>query len=928
MADKPHNTTGVVADVPGLPYYEKSRQHLKELLQRRRQLERQLHTREESILQKETDYLDNTPSGNIIAGFDNYTKGTTGTAAARRKTGITESNRVFSRSSISYNTAAGNSGSSSSHPPTPLQTSFKDGGISSGPGSGQATPTSASAAKAPHGIKKKKGLTATAAAAADDSETDTPMVLKATKFTPEVLLSAPRRSAGAPNSTGKKVLYTVSTYSFREHRKASQIRVLDVKSGESTVLYEDPAYTEPVWIGSDEFLFLKAGDKGTTHLLLGDASRPGSPPTGIRTFDGGLSNLKVLPLSDGAIAIALTGLSDKTGLLFNPDSDAEKGKPTHTTARVYSKLFVRHWDAYVTENRQTVWYGRLERTGENSAKTSGRYSLVSNGQANGLTNALAGTKLQSPVPPFGGSSDFALGPHGIAFVSRDPAYNEAIYTVSNLYFIPIKTYAEPKPLAPPYAVKTGALAGYSAGPVFSPSGNSLVFSRMRSHQYESDKPRLLLVPEIEKLGADIIGKSDEFEFYETEDGVGAWDARPDAVAWSADGAELFVTAEHHGRNALYRLPSDPRHTTSFGAPQLLVGGHEVFEDEKIDASHDDSGSGVTGDESVGFRRLGGHGSVSDVRLLASGIDGDTRLFLSLNSLVDNSFFCILDPEPTAVSTSKFPRTILQAVSSQSRHGSAFGLSPKQVGEIWYKGAGNYQVQALVVRPSDFGAEKNKNRKWPLALLIHGGPQGAWNNSWSTRWNPAVFAEQGYVVVAPNPTGSTGYGMALQDGIRNQWGGLPYKDIVRAVDYVEAVFPYVDISRAVALGASYGGYMMNWIQGQPLGRRFKALVNHDGVFSTLNQYSSEELFFPLHDFGGSLWDNRAGYERWDPAKFTDNWATPTLWVLKPENSLVWHKEVLTWINKYVGVGDEFEKKANAANLVGNMANLDLPQVERE
>lgn len=172
MADKQQATNGIAADVPGLPYYEKSRQHLKELLLKRRQLERQLHSREESILQKESEYLENTPSGNIITGFDNYTKGTTGGSSSRRKTGTMESNRVFSRSSISYNPAAGGAGSSLSHGPTPLQTSFKDGGVSSGPGSGQATPTSASAGKVPHG-KKKKGLSAAAAAAADDSETDT-----------------------------------------------------------------------------------------------------------------------------------------------------------------------------------------------------------------------------------------------------------------------------------------------------------------------------------------------------------------------------------------------------------------------------------------------------------------------------------------------------------------------------------------------------------------------------------------------------------------------------------------------------------------------------------------------------------------------------------------------------------------------------------
>ncbi|KAK3366453.1 Alpha/Beta hydrolase protein [Podospora didyma] len=236
------------------------------------------------------------------------------------------------------------------------------------------------------------------------------------------------------------------------------------------------------------------------------------------------------------------------------------------------------------------------------------------------------------------------------------------------------------------------------------------------------------------------------------------------------------------------------------------------------------------------------------------------------------------------------------------------------------GDGDYDVHALVMRPSNHDPKK----KYPLCFLIHGGPQGAWGDGWSTRWNPAIFAEQGYVVVSPNPTGSTGYGMSLQNGIKGNWGGRPYNDLVKCFEYIEKEMPFVDTDRGVALGASYGGYMINWIQGHPLGRKFKALVCHDGVFSTLNQWSTEELFFPIHDFEGTIYENREGYARWDPAQFVNEWATHQLiihseldyrlpiteglspfnilqskgipskllmfpdenhWVLKPENSLV-------------------------------------------
>ena len=213
--------------------------------------------------------------------------------------------------------------------------------------------------------------------------------------------------------------------------------------------------------------------------------------------------------------------------------------------------------------------------------------------------------------------------------------------------------------------------------------------------------------------------------------------------------------------------------------------------------------------------------------------------------------------------------------------------------------------------------------------------------WSTRWNMAIFAEQGYVVIAPNITGSTGYGQAFCDAIQNNWGGSPYVDAVNGFEYIEKHLHYVDTDRAVALGASYGGYMMNWIQGHPLGRKFKALVCHDGVFSMSNQLSSDEQYFPNHDLLGPPWKKnfRENWDRWDPSRYTENWATPQLvihnerdyrlpiseglamfnvlqerevesrfltfsdenhWVLKEENSLVWHTVVLNWINKYAGL----------------------------
>ncbi|KAK0632131.1 Alpha/Beta hydrolase protein [Immersiella caudata] len=693
------------------------------------------------------------------------------------------------------------------------------------------------------------------------------MTLKAIKFTPKVMLEAPRRSPAVPSPDGLKALFTVSTYDFEEHKKTSEIRVLDIETAQSKVLVQNLGANEPNWIGNDEFIYFKSAEKGKTVLVVDSVSNPGGDSQQeVITIDGVLSNLKTKKFPSGKIALACSALAKPDGRLANPEAEP---KP-HSSAKIYSSLFVRHWDTWLTENRNSIWYSALE-------KCDGKYSLVSGG----FYNALAGTDLSSPVPPFGGTGDFDICHKGLVFVAKDPKLDPAIYTKTDLYFVPITGFTEPK-LPPPKIIETPGLEGYTQSPVFSHCGRKVAFTRMRSKQYESDKPRILLLRDIEDIGP-------AEEFFTTEDGEGGWDFRPESILWSADDSTLYTTAEHHARTLVWELPADPAHAKELPTEVKTV-----------------------------------EGSVGDLRLLS---DSSKKLFITSTSLIDNSCYSVVDPSHGTVSV----------VSSGSRQGKTFGLNRSSCGDIWFKGAGGYPVHALVLRPSNF----DKNKKYPLAFLIHGGPQGAWLDGWSTRWNPAIFAEQGYVVVTPNPTGSTGYGMALQDGITGDWGGRPYNDLVACFEYIADNLTYVDTNRAVALGASYGGYMINWIQGHPLGRKFKALVCHDGVFSTLNQWSTEELFFPIHDFHGTIYDNRAAYEEWDPAQHVHEWATPQLiihseldyrlpiteglspfnilqakgipsrllmfpdenhWVIKPENSLVWHREVLNWINKYSGVDE--------------------------
>ena len=162
----------------------------------------------------------------------------------------------------------------------------------------------------------------------------------------------------------------------------------------------------------------------------------------------------------------------------------------------------------------------------------------------------------------------------------------------------------------------------------------------------------------------------------------------------------------------------------------------------------------------------------------------------------------------------------------------------------------------------------------MKYLIHGGPQGAWGDDWSYRWNPELFAANGYVVVMVNFHGSTGYGQKFIDAINGNWGGAPYQDLMLGLDYAEKTYPFIDKDRECALGASYGGYAINWIEGHT--NRFKCLVSHDGMFNTESAYgTTEELWFNEWEFKGTPWTNRELYRKWSPHLYATNFKTPML-----------------------------------------------------
>ncbi|MDP4529403.1 S9 family peptidase [Alkalimonas delamerensis] len=242
------------------------------------------------------------------------------------------------------------------------------------------------------------------------------------------------------------------------------------------------------------------------------------------------------------------------------------------------------------------------------------------------------------------------------------------------------------------------------------------------------------------------------------------------------------------------------------------------------------------------------------------------------------------------------------------------------------------VYGYLVKPVNFDASK----RYPLAYLVHGGPQGSFGNMFHYRWNAQLWAAQGYVVVMVDFHGSTGYGQAFTDSISRDWGGKPLVDLQKGFEYVQSAYPWIDGDRACALGASYGGYMMNWFAGK-WPDAFRCLVNHAGLYDMPSFYSStEELFFPEFDLGGTAWDEDSDYAKFNPAAYADNWQTPMLvihglkdyrvpyaqglgaftnlqrkgiesrlvifpdenhWIQQPANRVRWYNEVFDWMKRF-------------------------------
>jgi dipeptidyl aminopeptidase/acylaminoacyl peptidase len=368
-----------------------------------------------------------------------------------------------------------------------------------------------------------------------------------------------------------------------------------------------------------------------------------------------------------------------------------------------------------------------------------------------------------------------------------------------------------------------------------------------------------------------------------------WDRSVGSIEWSADGRSLLVTAQDVLEHPIFRVDARTGRVT----------------------------------------RLTQDGNAGNVRALPNG-----GMVYTLNSALAPDDLYYRDRRGRLTRLTEVNAALLSELDAVS------------FDKFNFTGANGDRVWGIKVKPVPeqiicTGATGCKPPRLPIAFLVHGGPQGSLGNSWSYRWNPRLFASPGYAVVSVDFHGSTGYGQAFTDSIRNDWGGKPLEDLQKGLAFATAQDPQLDADRACALGASYGGYMMNWIEGQ-WPDRFKCLVQHDGVFDQRAMaYETEELWFTEWEHGGKAYfEDPAAYERWNPVHHVGKWKTPMLvitgekdyripysqglasftalqrrdipsrllvfpdenhWVLKPKNSIQWYDEVFGWMNRWIGEG---------------------------
>jgi dipeptidyl aminopeptidase/acylaminoacyl peptidase len=657
-------------------------------------------------------------------------------------------------------------------------------------------------------------------------------------FTVDDLVRLKRLTDPHVSPDGRYVAYVLGETDMDANRRRTDLWLLDLTAKAATPrrLTQNPANdTSPRWSPDGKSIYFLSTRSGTAQVWR--LQLDGGEATQVTDYPREIGSLEVAP-AGSRIAVSMEVFVDCADLQCTKERFDAKEKQK-ATGRVYDRIFMRHWDTWSDGTRSHLFVA----------------AVGADGKAGAPVDVSKGLDGDVPSKPFGGDEEYAFTPEGlgVVFAARVAGRAEPWSTNFDLYQSPIDGSAAPKNL-------TAENKAWDTQPVFLKNGD-LAYLAMDRPGFESDRFHVVLRDA--HSGA-------------TRPLTQSWDRSVSRLGVTADGKRLLATTDDVGQEALYAIdvPS--------GTPHKIVGTGAV------------SDYSATNDSVVyALASLGGPADLYISRVAG----GAARRLTSVNNDVLGQ----------------------RALSEYE--------------QFSFKGWNNETVYGFVMKPYGFTA----GQRYPTAFVVHGGPQSSFSNAWSYRWNPQVFAAQGYGVVFIDFHGSPGYGQAFTDSISKDWGGKPLEDLQKGLAAALEKYPWLDGQNACALGASYGGFMINWIAGN-WSDRFKCLVNHDGIFDQRTMYySTEELWFPEWEHGGPYYENPRGHEKFNPADYVTKWRTPMLvihseqdfrvpleqglstftalqrrgidsklltfpdenhWVLKPANSVLWHRTVFDWLAMYL------------------------------
>jgi dipeptidyl aminopeptidase/acylaminoacyl peptidase len=715
-------------------------------------------------------------------------------------------------------------------------------------------------------------------------------------FTFEDMMKLKRVGDPQVSPDGKWVIFSVVDVNLEANTKTPHTWIVPTAGGQEKEIIADQDADRPRWSpGGRHFAFVSTKDGGS-QIWVADFEAATATVTGVR---------KVTSMATEASGELWS--PDGKNILFTSDVYPEcDGRPaaeascnarTHeerekskVKALTFTSLLYRHWNAYKEGTRTHIFVIPSWACAETTAPS------CSPGEAKDLTPG----DYDAPVFSLGGQDDYAFSPDGseICYTSNHDK-NPAASTNNDLWIVPVTTEFISGNRAYPIPAKniTADNPASDSTPLYSPDGRYIAYRAQQRPGYESDRFRLMLYDR--KTG----------EKKNLTDSLDRWVG---SYAWAADSKAIFLSFEEKGTSSIHGLDISNPEGLPYVGPYPDLGG---YGDDLVTSS---DGTWLVSTNMLLSR---------PTEILATSIAAPP----SGKPPIEHDCFIqkeAKEPEQMCGDTKRLTH-LNDAILSQ------VAMSPLE--SFWFTGAHNDKVQGFLVKPPNFDPSK----KYPVKFLIHGGPQGAWGDDWSYRWNPELFAaptastSSGYVVIMINFHGSTGYGQKFIDAINGDWGGAPFEDLMKGLDYAEEHYAFIDKTRECALGASYGGYMANWVLGHT--DRFKCIVSHDGMFNAESAWgTTEELWFNDWEFKGTPYTNPEMYEKWSPRNAAKNFKTPTLvihgqrdyrldvseglqlfttlqmegvpskmlyfpdeghWVLKPQNSRLWYETVNAWVDQW-------------------------------